>query len=73
MKFSAKEKEIIQLIHQNPHISIDGICEALYMSRTSVTKYMKKLRTMGILIHRGTKKYGYYEIINPQALEDIIY
>ncbi len=73
MRFSTKEKEMLQLIQRNPHISIEGICETLFMSRTSVTKYMKRLRTLGIVVHRGTKKYGYYEIINPKALEDIIY
>lgn len=56
-------QRIIDLVIANPMITREKMADALGISLEGVKKQIKKLRNMGILIHEGSDKSGYWRVI----------
>jgi len=57
-----KEKEIIELINKNNHISTIEIAEKLSVTRMTVHRYLEKLKSKGLIERIGPDKGGYWRI-----------
>ena len=56
-------QKIIDLVIANPMVTREKMADTLGISLEAVKKQIKKLRDMGILIHEGSDKSGYWRII----------
>lgn len=56
-------KRIVELIEENPHITIDNVAEVLQMNRRGIVKHFKNLQQQGIIRRVGPDKGGHWEII----------
>jgi ATP-dependent DNA helicase RecG len=57
-----KEKEIIDLINKNNHISTAEIAEKLSVTRITVHRYLEKLKSKGLIERVGADKGGYWSV-----------
>lgn len=57
-------KHIVELIEENPDITIDNVAELLQMNRRGIVKHFKNLKQKGIIRRVGPDKGGHWEIIN---------
>ena len=58
------QKHIVELIEENPDITIDNVAELLQMNRRGIVKHFKILKQKGIIRRVGPDKGGHWEIIN---------
>lgn len=61
-KVTAKERDILNLIQENPHYSMQEIADKLSISRKTVATRIKSLKEHGILERIGATKNGYWKI-----------
>ena len=54
---------IIELIENNPKVTREQLASLVGISLDGVKKQVKSLRDMGILVHEGSDKTGYWRII----------
>lgn len=59
-------EKILQLIKENPIITMDEIASACEITQDGAYYHIKKLRDKGILIRIGGRKDGHWEIAKPQ-------
>ena len=59
---SALQKEIIAFISADPGISYDEIARRSGRNRTTIMRNIRKLKELGILARRGSKKTGHWEV-----------
>ena len=57
------ENKIVELIRDNPNITIQQIMIKTKLSEPGVKKNLKRLKEKGIIIRVGSNKTGYWEII----------
>lgn len=62
-KFGISSGQIIELIYQNPSITLDEIAIRLSVTRRSIEKKIKELRDAGIIKRTGSNKSGIWTII----------
>lgn len=62
-KFGISSGQIIELIQQNPSITLDEIAVHLSVTRRSVEKKIKELRDAGIIKRTGSNKTGHWTVI----------
>ena len=63
-KSSDKSSEkIIQAMKENPYVTIKELASELGISDRSIWKNISRLKESGILVRMGTKKSGYWQII----------
>ena len=62
-KFGISSGQIIDLIYQNPSITLDEIAAHLSVTRRSIEKKIKELRDAGIIKRVGSNKSGLWSII----------
>lgn len=60
---NSTKKKILQMIEANNQISAAVIAEKMSMSVRAIEKNMKELRTIGLLVHHGSARGGYWEVI----------
>ena len=60
-------KRIVELIGDNPNITIDNVAELLQMNRRGIVKHFKNLQTQGIIRRVGLDKGGHWEIIGKNS------
>lgn len=63
-KFGISSGQIIELIQQNPSITLDDIAAHLSVTRRSIEKKIKELRDAGIIKRTGSNKSGIWTIIH---------
>lgn len=63
MKVSKTVKKIIDLVISDPSITADNMANKVGVTKRAIEKNIKRLRDMGILIHEGSDKTGYWRII----------
>ncbi|MFH1432670.1 MAG: winged helix-turn-helix transcriptional regulator [archaeon] len=57
------DQKIIELISQNPEITIDELMHKLDFSASGVKKIIKKLKESGRLKRIGPDKGGHWEVV----------
>ncbi len=60
---TALENDILNLIHQNPHITRKQIANTLKLSTETIKEYLSKLKNKKLLTRIGPDKGGYWQII----------
>mgnify|MGYP000940277618 CR=1 FL=1 len=58
------EQKILNCIASNPNMTYDMMVEELLVSRSTVKRSIAKLTQLGHLVRRGSRRYGYWEIID---------
>ena len=67
-KVSKTAQKIIDLVISDPSITADNMANKVGVTKRAIEKNIKNLRGMGILVHEGSDKAGYWRIvINPQT------
>lgn len=61
---SDRQKEILDIIYENPQITIDEISEKMKIYRSAVQKHIEKLKKKDVIRYSGSPKSGYWEIKN---------
>jgi len=67
---SELQKQIIVLISADPKVSYDEMAERLGKKRTTIMRNIGKMKNMGILVRRGSKKTGHWEVTEQGRLWD---
>ena len=62
-KFGISSGQIVELIRDNPHITLDEIASALSVTRRSIEKKIKELRDAGYIKREGSNKTGRWVIL----------
>ena len=58
------EQNILNLISDNPNITISDICNKLKLSDSGVRKNLASLRKKSVIERVGANKNGYWKIVN---------
>ena len=67
-KVSKTAQKILDLVISDPSITADNMANKVGVTKRAIEKNIKNLRGMGILVHEGSDKAGYWRIvINPQT------
>lgn len=61
------EIKILKLINDFPSITIDEMCECLYLGRTTVMQYLRKFKEEKLLYDNGEKKTKLSQIIDERG------
>ncbi len=62
-KFGISSGQIVELIRDNPHITLDEIASVLSVTRRSIEKKIKELRDAGYIKREGSNKIGRWVIL----------
>lgn len=62
-KFGISSGQIVELIRDNPHITLDEIASTLSVTRRSIEKKIKELRDAGYIKREGSNKTGRWVIL----------
>lgn len=57
-----REKDLLSLLNENPHITYEGAASALGLSRRTVARAFAALSTKGIIAREGSDKNGVWSI-----------
>ena len=68
MNLNARQQLIIELIHNNQHITYDELSVSLNVSRQTIFKEIAILRKKNIIEHIGSRRRGDWIIINRHDL-----
>jgi len=63
-KPTALEEKILAKIGKNPKITRKELAIQLVISEETIKEYLKRLRKKGLLLRRGGRKEGYWEILS---------
>ena len=63
-KTTTKQKEIIKIIAENPHISAKEMAEKLNLTVDGVRYHLTKMRRAGLIRYDGSTKLGQWVIMN---------
>jgi len=63
-RLAESQKQILQLVKDNPYISKKELSEIIGISTTAIDKNIKKLKKEGLLKRVGPAKGGHWEIVN---------
>lgn len=66
-KYNDTEISILKAIQDNPKITIDQMSLNLYVSRSAITKYLKRFYDEGLLFLEGENKSNYQRILTNKA------
>ena len=62
-KTTMKQKEIIKIIAENPHISANEMAEKLNLTVDGVRYHLNKMRKAGLIRYEGSTKLGQWVIM----------
>lgn len=62
-KYNETEVNLLKIIQKNSRMTIDQMSETLYVSRSVVTKYLKRFYEEDLLILIGEKNANYQRIL----------
>ena len=63
INLSEKEEAIFRIISKNPSITYPEIAERLSISIPTISRAISRLQNEGLIVRKGSKKSGYWEII----------
>ena len=63
-RLAESQKQILQLVKDNPYISKKELSEIIGISTTAIDKNIMKLKKEGLLKRVGPAKGGHWEIVN---------
>ena len=66
-EYNETEIKLLQLIDEHPSLTVDKICETLYLSRTSVTRYIRIFKEEKLIYDNGQKKPNYRRLLTNKA------
>lgn len=66
-KYNETEKNLLKIIEENPKITIDQMSLSVYVSRSAITKYLKRFYEEDLLILVGEKNANYQRILTNKA------
>ncbi|MDE5856662.1 MAG: winged helix-turn-helix transcriptional regulator, partial [Anaeroplasmataceae bacterium] len=58
-EYNEMEIKILKLINEQPSLTIDEMCEHLYLARTPLTKYLRTFKEEKLIGDNGQKKPHY--------------
>ena len=61
------EMQLLQLIEDNPQASISIMCKKLYLNRTTITRYLKRLTEDKLIYSTGKFHSGFCRILTDDA------
>ncbi len=62
VKLSETQLEILHSLSKDPKLSASKLAETIGITKRNVEKNMEKLKTMGLLLHYGSARYGHWEV-----------
>ena len=62
-KINNKEKQILNVLVDNPEITIPNISKITKISTATISRYLKQLQKKGIIERVGSNKTGYWKIL----------
>ncbi len=62
VKLTQIQEQLILLLKNNPNITYPEIVSALEKDRRTVSRNIKKLKELGIIVRIGTNKAGYWQV-----------
>ena len=57
------QKAIVDIIEENPHVTITQVAEQLKLNARGIAKHFKNLQVQGIIRRVGPDKGGHWEIV----------
>ena len=60
-------KRIVELIEDNPNITIDNVAELLQMNRRGIVKHFRNLQAQGKIRRVGANKNGHWEVLEQHS------
>ncbi|MDR1421376.1 MAG: putative DNA binding domain-containing protein [Coriobacteriales bacterium] len=69
---NATEKEVLDLITENPKITYAALAERLSLSSRTIQRSIAKLQGIGHIRREGSRKSGYWEIISDDSAEQYV-
>lgn len=63
------KKMIIEIIKNEPTITRNGMANKLNISSTRIKHYLDKMRNNGLIVHKGSTKSGYWEILDKNIIQ----
>ena len=63
------QKMIIEIIKNEPTITRNGMANKLNISSTRIKHYLDKMRNNGLIVHKGSTKSGYWEILDKNIIQ----
>lgn len=64
--------KILKYIQENSEITIKELASLLSLTTRTIEKNISNLKQLDIIRRKGSKKYGYWEIINKENLDEFI-
>lgn len=61
-KLNESSEKVINLIRNNPHITIPELSESITISSRAIEKIIENLKRANIIERKGSRKTGYWEI-----------
>ncbi|MDE7263611.1 MAG: winged helix-turn-helix domain-containing protein [Anaeroplasmataceae bacterium] len=65
--YKEMEIKLLKLISECPSITIDEMCERLYLGRTTVMQYLRKFKEENLLYDNGEKRPFYRRLLTKEA------
>ena len=60
---SDRQQEVLDIIEENPRITIDEISKIMKINRSAVQKHIEKLKDKNVIKRIGSHKSGYWKIL----------
>ncbi len=58
-----KEKQLLELLQDNPKLSAAKAAEQMGVSSRQIKRIIKRLRESGKLVRHGSDRIGYWEVV----------
>ena len=55
---------MLKIIKSEPHITVSSLADKLKMPQRTMERLIKTLKKQEILVHRGGRRYGYWDIVD---------
>lgn len=68
-KYGRNAQRVIELMLSDRNVTIPKIAESLSLNQSTIEKKIAELKNAGILKRVGSKKTGYWEIADPEAVQ----
>ncbi|MDE6655707.1 MAG: winged helix-turn-helix domain-containing protein [Anaeroplasmataceae bacterium] len=62
-EYNETEIKLLKLIEDYPSMTIEGLCEELYLSRSCLTRYLRIFKEEKLICDNGKKKPYYQRLL----------
>ena len=61
--YNEMELKLLKLIDEHPSMTIEGMCEYLYLGRTCLTRYLRIFKEEKLICDNGQKRPNYQRLL----------